>query len=187
MNWNIVMKLHRPPLRPISRLKSAPIVLAIIVMASAQLAVPTDAYAQPVRNSSLYYRMGGASPGGAANYRGQVAHNLGFGVNARLNYSCGKFDIGLSWSNIMNNIASLGQTITGAIQAGIAALPLYVLQRAQPGLGHAQHRGTRPQVQRLAHAGAHAGLCVRAALLGPDGQQGLQHTHERHVHAHEHG
>ena len=121
-------------LLPRLRLKGISMVLAAIVAASAQMAVTTEAQAQPVRNSSLYYRMGGASPGGAANYRGQVAHSLGFGVNARLNYSCGKFDIGLSWSNIMNNLANLGQTITGAIQAGIAALPMYILQRAQPGL-----------------------------------------------------
>lgn len=134
MKWNMDMKLQRPALRLKSTLYAAQIVAVAMVMASAQMAITTDAYAQPVRNSSLYYRMGGALPGGAANYRGQVAHNLGFGVNARLNYSCGKFDIGLSWSNIMNNIASLGQTITGAIQAGIAALPMYVLQRAQPGL-----------------------------------------------------
>ncbi|QIL83828.1 integrating conjugative element protein [Diaphorobacter sp. HDW4A] len=94
----------------------------------------SNAHAQPVRNSSLYYRMGGASPGGSANYRGQAAHNLSLGANLRLNYSCGKFDIGLSWTNIMNNLSKLGQTVTNAIQSGIAALPMYILQRAQPGL-----------------------------------------------------
>ena len=105
-----------------------------VLIALAGTVSTSDAYSQPVRNSTLYYRMGGGSPGGNANYRGQVAHNLGFGLNARLNHSCGKFDIGLSWSNIMNNLTSLGQTVSGAMQAGIAALPLYVLQRAQPGL-----------------------------------------------------
>lgn len=113
------------------RLKPAAMMLALALNS---MSVRPDAYAQPVRGSSLYYRMGGGSPGGSANYRGQVAHNLGFGANARLNYSCGKFDIGLSWANIMNNLNNLGQTVTGAIQSGIAALPLYVLQRAQPGL-----------------------------------------------------
>lgn len=120
------------PQRPFTlRLKPAAMMLAL---ALTSMSVMPDAYAQPVRGSSLYYRMGGGSPGGSANYRGQVAHNLGFGGNARLNYSCGKFDIGLSWANIMNNLNNLGQTVTGAIQSGIAALPLYVLQRAQPGL-----------------------------------------------------
>lgn len=114
-------------------LKATYIAVCAVVAMSSVTAV-NDAYAQPVRNSSLYYRMGGASPGGNANYRGHVAHNLGFGAQLRMNYSCGKFDIGLSWSNIMNNISNLGQTITGAIQSGIAALPMYILQRAQPGL-----------------------------------------------------
>ena len=30
----------------------------------------------------------------------------------------------------MNGIKNLGATVTGAVQAGIAALPLYALQRA---------------------------------------------------------
>src|SRR5574344_1169689 len=114
-------------------LKATYIAVCAVVAMSSVTAVK-DAYAQPVQNASLYYRMGGASPGGNANYRGHVAHNLGFGAQLRMNYSCGKFDIGLSWSNIMNNISNLGQTITGAIQSGIAALPMYILQRAQPGL-----------------------------------------------------
>lgn len=107
---------------------------AAVLLLSLEGAFLSDAKAQPVRNSSLYYRMGGASPGGMANYRGQAAHNLGFTLSERLNYSCGKFDIGLSWTNIMNNLSKLGQTLTNAIQSGIAALPMYILQRAQPGL-----------------------------------------------------
>ncbi len=87
-----------------------------------------------MNNSSLYYRMGGGSPGGAAAYRGQLANTLGIQGNLRLNYSCGKFDIGLSWSNLMNGFSSLGTQVSNAVKAGIASLPLYVLQRAQPGL-----------------------------------------------------
>lgn len=133
--WNILMKLNRF-ISPSAPLKNAAITLTVFMATATSLSLmgTTEAQAQPVRSSSLYYRMGGGTPGGAAPYRWQVAHQLGFGVNARLNYSCGKFDIGLSWTNIMNNISNLGQTITGAIQAGIAALPLYALQRAQPGL-----------------------------------------------------
>lgn len=92
----------------------------------------SPAAAQPVSSSSLYYRMGGGSPISAAPHRSQLSMQLGAGVRA--NYSCGKFDIGLSWSDLMNSIQNLGATITGAVQAGIAALPLYFLQRAQPGL-----------------------------------------------------
>ena len=110
------------PRRPLFTLRLKPAAM-MLALALTSMSVMPDAYAQPVRGSSLYYRMGGGSPGGSANYRGQVAHNLGFGANARLNYSCGKFDIGLSWANIMNNLNNLGQTVTGAIQSGIAALP----------------------------------------------------------------
>ncbi|WP_280190816.1 integrating conjugative element protein [Delftia sp. PS-11] len=95
------------------------------------ISVPA-AQAQPVSSSSLYYRMGGGSPTGTAPNRGSLSAQLSAGVRA--NYSCGKFDIGISWSTLMNSIQNLGATISGAIQAGIAALPLYFLQRAQPGL-----------------------------------------------------
>lgn len=92
------------------------------------------ALAQPVTNSTLYYRMGGGSPGGAAANRGQLPQNLGIGGSMRLNYSCGKFDIGLSWQNLMNGFSQLGTQVSNAVKAGLASLPLYILQRAQPGL-----------------------------------------------------
>ena len=110
----------------LSRLHAAALALLLA------LCVAPTVQAQPVSNSSLYYRMGGGSPSSGALNRGQVAMRLGFA--SRFNYSCGKFDIGLSWSNLMNGIANLGTTITNAVRAGIASLPLYILQRAQPGL-----------------------------------------------------
>lgn len=100
----------------------------------ATLLVATPAQAQPVSNSTLYYRMGGGTPGGGAANRSQVATNLGLSGNLRLNYSCGKFDIGLSWQTLMNGFSQLGTQVTNAVKAGIASLPLYILQRAQPGL-----------------------------------------------------
>ncbi len=111
---------------PALRLLSAAVMGVLLCHAPAQ--------AQPVNNSSLYYRMGGGSPGGAAAYRGQLANTLGIQGNMRLNYSCGKFDIGLSWSNLMNGFSSLGTQVSNAVKAGIASLPPYLLQRAQPGL-----------------------------------------------------
>lgn len=94
---------------------------------------PGQAQAQTNR-STLYYQLGGSAPGGTANYRSQIPIQIGLAADLRLNYSCGKFDIGLSWSNLMNDIRNLGTTFSNAIQAGIAALPMYVFQRAQPGL-----------------------------------------------------
>ena len=112
------------------RLPSATIACVAALLLTLSLA-PT-AHAQPVSNSTLYYRMGGGSPSFGALNRGQTPMRLGFGT--RMNYSCGKFDIGLSWSNLMNGFGNLGVTVSNAVRAGIASLPLYALQRAQPGL-----------------------------------------------------
>lgn len=109
-------------------LPAAALTLAFVL----ELGTATSAHAQPVSSSSLYYRMGGGSPSGGALNRGALSAQLSTGVRA--NYSCGKFDVGASWSTLMNGIQNLGGTITGAVQSGIAALPLYILQRAQPGL-----------------------------------------------------
>ena len=106
--------------------------IAACVVTLSLCAVPVQA--QPVSNSTLYYRMGGGTPGGAAANRSQIAANLGLSGNLRLNYSCGKFDIGLSWQTLMNGFSQLGTQVTNAVRAGIASLPLYILQRAQPGL-----------------------------------------------------
>lgn len=108
--------------------------LALTGCALALALAGTPAQAQSVTNSTLYYRMGGGSPGGAAANRGQLPQNLGIGGNLRLNYSCGKFDVGLSWQNLMNGFSQLGTQVTNAVKAGLASLPLYILQRAQPGL-----------------------------------------------------
>lgn len=88
--------------------------------------------AQPVSNAPLYYRMGGGSPSAGANHRGMSPLQLSLGLRA--NYSCGKFDIGMSWSNVMDGFKNLGATVSNAVKAGISSLPLYILQRAQPGL-----------------------------------------------------
>ncbi|RRD56507.1 integrating conjugative element protein [Comamonadaceae bacterium OH2545_COT-014] len=111
-----------------------PALLAGAALALVLAAAAPAALAQPVTNSTLYYRMGGGTPGGAAANGRQVAANLGIGGTLRLNYSCGKFDVGLSWQTLMNGFAQLGTQVTNAVKAGIASLPLYILQRAQPGL-----------------------------------------------------
>ena len=108
-----------------------PSLLAAMVLACA-LAVPNAASAQVVSNSSLYYRLGGGSPWGGSLNNSVIPKTLN--LTLRLNYSCGKFDIGLSWTNLMNNLKQLGSQIEAAVQAGIAALPMYILQRANSGL-----------------------------------------------------
>lgn len=107
-------------------------IAAALAMASC-LATVQSAQAQ-TRSSALYYQLGGSAPGGLGNYKSSIPIQIGLAADLRLNYSCGKFDIGLSWSTLMNNISNLGQTFSNAIRAGIASLPMYIFQRAQPGL-----------------------------------------------------
>lgn len=107
--------------------------IALLTAAFLSISVSGTAQAQTSR-SILYYQLGGSAPGGPSNYRSQIPMQIGLAADLRLNYSCGKFDIGLSWSTLMNNISELGGTLENAIRAGIASLPMYVFQRAQPGL-----------------------------------------------------
>ncbi len=88
----------------------------------------------PASKSDLYYRLGGSEPASRAPNPSATSMRLGLGGALRLNYSCGQFDIGLSWETLMNGFSSAGTMVTNAVQAGIGALPLYILQRAQPGL-----------------------------------------------------
>ncbi len=94
------------------------------------------AFAQQIPNaqSRLYYRIGGSDPASRAANPKALALKLNLGGAVKLNYSCGKFDAGVSFQNLMSGYAALGTTIAGAVKAGIAALPMYIFQRAQPGL-----------------------------------------------------
>lgn len=113
--------------------KLTQVTVAVALAIAGCLATVQTAQAQ-TRSSALYYQLGGSAPGGLANYKSSIPIQIGLAADLRLNYSCGKFDIGLSWSTLMNNISNLGQTFSNAIRAGIASLPMYIFQRAQPGL-----------------------------------------------------
>lgn len=88
----------------------------------------------PGQQSALYYKIGGGEPLSRAANPGSSTFRLGLGGSARLNYSCGKFDADISIANLMNQFSTLGTTVTGAVRAGIASLPMYIFQRAAPGL-----------------------------------------------------
>lgn len=106
-----------------------------IVIAALILAAP--AWSQnllPGERSTVYYKIGGGEPLSHAANPGSLSQKLGLGGVARLNYSCGKFDSELGIAHLMNNFAATGTAVTNAVKAGIAALPMYVFQRAAPGL-----------------------------------------------------
>jgi integrating conjugative element protein (TIGR03755 family) len=114
------------------------IVLAL-TFASAALTAPLSIAAtggtQTVRqNSSLYYKAGGGDP--AVLSANPNSLNLKFGLtgNALLGYSCGRFNLSAAFDYYMSEFRQLGATIQSAIGAAVMALPMYIFQRAQPGL-----------------------------------------------------
>jgi integrating conjugative element protein (TIGR03755 family) len=109
--------------------------LAVQVPVRAQTAVPNT---MTRTGGSLYYKVGGSDPAPLAANGNVLRVRLGVGGSIGLNYSCGKFNISAMWQSYMNEIRNFGDTIqdvlTGALMALIASLPMYILQRAQPGL-----------------------------------------------------
>jgi integrating conjugative element protein (TIGR03755 family) len=111
-----------------------------IVVAVALASYGTGAFAAPPtmptsgRGTSLYYHLGGTDAASRAPNATSLSLHLGLSGAARFNYSCGKFDATLSMQNTLNGFSKLGPVITGAVKAGIASLPMYILQRSQPGL-----------------------------------------------------
>jgi integrating conjugative element protein (TIGR03755 family) len=84
--------------------------------------------------TTLYYHLGGSDAASRAPNPSNLSLHLGLSGIAKFNFSCGKFSATLSLQNALNQFANLGPLISSAVQAGIAALPMYILQRAQPGL-----------------------------------------------------
>jgi integrating conjugative element protein (TIGR03755 family) len=118
-------------MKPVLRYRIVSALVAACVVAAPAVAQTQDV---PRSQSQLYYRIGGSAPAARSPNPNALTVKLGLGTKLNANYTCGKFDVGLSWANLMNGFSSLGTQITGAVQAGIGALPLYILQRAQPGL-----------------------------------------------------
>ncbi len=109
--------------------------LALAESASAQgLPGVTPTRGAPRQNPGLYYRAGGGDPAPLSANPNSI--NLRFGLQgySLMSYSCGRFDIGQAFEYYMAEFSRLGQTIQGAIGAAVMALPMYIFQRAQPGL-----------------------------------------------------
>ena len=112
-----------------------PLVLAVALACcgTAAVAAPPTMPASG-RGTMLYYQLGGSDAAARAPSPTNLSLHLGLSGIAKFNFSCGKFNATLSLQNLLNAFARLGPMITSAVQAGIAALPMYILQRAQPGL-----------------------------------------------------
>jgi integrating conjugative element protein (TIGR03755 family) len=130
----MIMQSRSPALR------AAVFVLILLVSASTQAQVtygskPNGAPIAPRdKNSLLYYRIGGSESSQRAPNPGVLSVKLGLNGLARMNFSCGRFDMAITVQNLLNNLRRLGTQVVDAVKAGIAALPMYIFQRASPGL-----------------------------------------------------
>jgi integrating conjugative element protein (TIGR03755 family) len=88
----------------------------------------------PLVNSQNYYRMGGSDSMSRAPFPSTISLRLGLGGAARLSYSCGKLSASITINAIMTQIQQFAQQFVNGVQAAIASLPMYILQRANPGL-----------------------------------------------------
>lgn len=118
---------HRVAKKPLAALAAA-LCLLWGAGASALTAAPTE-------DSMFYYQIGGGEPITVAPNPAVLTAPLSLALSGGLNYSCGKFDPTLGLANALNpsRLANAAQTlVTQALSAAAAALPLYILKRANP-------------------------------------------------------
>ena len=116
--------------------------LLLLVLASAwssMLLVPPATAEELPGNAGWYYRMGGASPlVSRAATNTVVRVPLSFGIDFSLGRSCGAFDPAValrsSFEQLRNLPEEVEQAAMAAASAAIAGLPMYILQRIDPGL-----------------------------------------------------
>jgi len=88
--------------------------------------------------SWLYYEIGGGRGYWATPNPNQTSVTIGAGAELGLGYSCAAFDPVMSVTNQINQlrdgIDAMSNQMVAAANAAIAALPAYILQRANPGL-----------------------------------------------------
>jgi len=89
----------------------------------------------PSGDQSWYYAIGGAEPISSILNPYAANWTLYGDPSLSASYSCGKFDITTSVSNAFSNVVSnVKNQVMSAARGAIAALPLYIFQRALPGL-----------------------------------------------------
>lgn len=130
-------QLHLPaPSSRVERIALLPFFAASAIVAALviQPATAADVTAGTRQSSHLYYMVGGGNPASLAANPNSLTLKFGLSGNAAISYSCGKFKIGDAFSYYMTEFKNLGTTLQAAIGAAVAALPMYIFQRAQPGL-----------------------------------------------------
>jgi len=113
---------------------SAVCLCVCLVVNQASVASGSDGPPLPSGDQSWYYAIGGADPVSIQNPLG-ASKTLNGHPLLNLRYSCGKFDLTTSVTNAFKDVVNgFKNKIMATAKGAIAALPLYVFQRAQPGL-----------------------------------------------------
>lgn len=109
-------------------------VLCFLVSAPMRAAGPDEGPPLPSGDQSWYYAIGGADPVSIQNPLGASTTVHGHPL-LNMRYSCGRFDLTTSVKNAFSDVVNgFKAKIMATAKGAIAALPLYVFQRAQPGL-----------------------------------------------------
>lgn len=120
------------------KLNALALALVLAVTSQPTQAAPPVLNPPPRTNSNLYYRIGGGDPASLAANPGSNRIRLALDGSIKLGYSCGKFDVKAMWNNYMAEIKyyvdNFGDVLEMAAYGIVYSLPLYMLQRAQPGL-----------------------------------------------------
>jgi integrating conjugative element protein (TIGR03755 family) len=108
-----------------------------LALAGLPLAAPAQLPSSPDL-SWLYYEIGGGRGFWPPPNPNQTSVTIGAGAQLGLGYSCATFDPVMSVTNQLNQlrdgIDAMSNQMVAAANAAIAALPAYILQRANPGL-----------------------------------------------------
>jgi integrating conjugative element protein (TIGR03755 family) len=106
---------------------------AIVILAN-PLSTQDAFTSGPVGDGRLYYRIGGAQALGRPANRLANTTQIPMSLQLGINYRCGQFDPFASLGSAMDQVTNLLGHIDDLIAAGLAALPMYILQRVNPGL-----------------------------------------------------
>jgi integrating conjugative element protein (TIGR03755 family) len=88
----------------------------------------------PLGDGKLYYRIGGAQALGLPANRFASTTTIPLSLQLGVNYRCGQFDVLAGLGSALDRIVGLLGHIDDIISAGLAVLPMYILQRVNPGL-----------------------------------------------------
>ncbi len=88
----------------------------------------------PLGDGRLYYRIGGAQALGLPANRFVTTTRLPLSIELGINYRCGQFDVLAGLNTALNRVIALLESIDDVVAAGLAVLPMYILQRVNPGL-----------------------------------------------------